>query len=68
MEILARSLSRLDSSLVPALERINDRNIERAVTQGAELYAQNTDLDKNRKNWKDFVEENPQDSPYNPYL
>lgn len=68
MEILARSLSRLDSSLVPALERINDRNIERAVTQGAELYAQNTDLDKNRKNWKDFVEENPQDSPYNPWL
>lgn len=68
MEILARSLSRLDSSLVPALERINDRNIERAVTQGAELYAQNPDLDKNRKNWKDFVEENPQDSPYNPYL
>ena len=68
MEILARSLSRLDSSLVPALERINDRNIEHAVTQGAELYAQNTDLDKNRKNWKDFVEENPQDSPYNPYL
>lgn len=68
MEILARSLSRLDSSLVPALERINDRNIERAVTQGAELYAQNPDLDKNRKNWKDFVEENPQDSPYNPWL
>lgn len=68
MEILARSLSRLDSSMVPALERINDRNIERAVTQDAELYAQNTDLDKNRKNWKDFVEENPQNSPYNPYL
>lgn len=68
MEILARSLSRLDSSLVPALERINDRNIERAVTQGAELYAQNADLDKNKKNWKDFVEKNPQDSPYNPWL
>lgn len=68
MEILARSLSRLDNSLVPALERINDRNIERAITRGAELYAQNDDLEKNRKNWKDFVEKNPQSSPYNPWL
>lgn len=65
---LARSLSALDRSLVPSIERIVDRNIERLILEGQEMYAQNPDELKNRKNFKDFVEANPGKVNDNPWL
>jgi hypothetical protein len=65
---LAKSLAAVDSSLLPVLEKYQDRKIEQAVTKGGELFAQNEAQDKNRTNWKDYVEANPQDSGMNPYL
>ena len=65
---LARSLAAIDSSLIPVMEKYQDRKIEEAITKGGELFAQNEALDKNRTNWKDYIEANPQHSPYNPYL
>lgn len=68
MEILARSLAQVDRSLVPSLERIVDRNIERDLTLGGEEFAQNPDELKNQKNFKDYVEENPGKVNDNPWI
>ena len=65
---LARSLSALDRSLVPAIEKIVDRDIERQILEGQEMFAQNPDELKNQKNFKDFVEENPGKVNNNPWL
>lgn len=68
MARLAKSLAAVDSSLIPVMEKYQDRKIEQAVSKGGELFAQNEGQDKNRTNWKDFVEANPQYSGMNPYL
>lgn len=68
MLYLARSLSALDRSLVPAIERIVDRDIERQILEGQEMFAQNPDELKNQKNFKDFVEANPGKVNNNPWL
>lgn len=65
---LARSLAQVDRSLVPSLERIVDRNIERDLTLGGEEFAQNPDELKNQKNFKDYVEENPGKVNDNPWI
>ena len=65
---LSQSLAQLDHSLIPVLEGIMDRKIEKEVTEGAELFAQNPDMEKNRKNWKNFSEEHPEYAGYNPHL
>lgn len=65
---LARSLAQVDRSLVPSLERIVDRNIERNLTLGGEEFAQNPDELKNQKNFKDYVEENPGKVNDNPWI
>lgn len=65
---LARSLSALDRSLVPAIEKVVDRDIERQILEGQEMFAQNPDELKNQKNFKDFVEENPGKVNNNPWL
>ncbi|WP_298996903.1 hypothetical protein [uncultured Desulfovibrio sp.] len=65
---LAKSLAAVDSSLIPVLEKYQDRKIEQAIARGGELFSQNEAQDKNRTNWKDYVEANPQDSGMNPYL
>lgn len=68
MARLARSLAAFDQSLIPVMEKYQDRKIERDIARGAELYAQNEALDKNRTNWKDYVEAHPEDSGLNPHL
>lgn len=68
MARLARSLVAFDQSLIPVMEKYQDRKIERDIARGAELYAQNEALDKNRTNWKDHVEAHPEDSGLNPHL
>lgn len=65
---LARSLAQVDRSLVPSLERIVDRNIERDLTLGGEEFAQNPDELKNQKNFKDYVEKNPGKVNDNPWI
>lgn len=65
---LAKSLAAVDSSLIPVMEKYQDRKIEQAIAEGGELFAQNEAQDKNRTNWKDFAEANPQHSGMNPYL
>lgn len=68
MARLARSLAAFDQSLIPVMEKYQDRKIERDIARGAELYAQNEALDKNRTNWKDYAEAHPEDSGLNPHL
>lgn len=65
---LAKSLAGFDQSLIPVMEKYYDRKIERDIAKGAEIYAQNEALDKNRTNWKDYVEAHPEFRGLNPYL
>lgn len=68
MERLARSLALLDDRLVPFLQNRLDERIAAQIAEGAELYANNPDLEKNRTNWKNFSEAHPEYSGHNPWL
>ncbi len=68
MGSLARSLALFDRTLMPVLEQRMDSKIERDVAAGRVRFSENVDENKNRMDWKEAAEKNPELGSFNPYL
>lgn len=60
-QAFARMIRGFGDEANKALNAFADRMIDEQVAKGRELYAENPDLDKNKRNWKDYAEEHPND-------
>lgn len=69
MESLAQALSQFDRTLIPYLERRADAAVEKDAATGLDMFTQNPDLEKNRKDWKQLVESDPDTyAPLSPWI